>query len=144
MRSTLSTGITCQDTRSTLSKPRSIRQKDVFFRKYNKALRNRVAPDLEKKPFEDVYLERNEVASLSTQIETRILKRLYHSELVDIHKFNFKMDLRKDLGLDSLNITALITEIEQEFTVVFEDKVFETVTNLNDLIYKISRDPKAF
>lgn len=81
---------------------------------------------------------------MSTQIETRILKRLYHSELVDIHKFNFKMDLRKDLGLDSLNITALITEIEQEFTVVFEDKVFETVTNLNDLIYKISRDPKAF
>jgi hypothetical protein len=32
---------------------------------------------------------------------------------VDVRKFNFRHDLRKDLALDSLSITALLTEIEQ-------------------------------
>jgi acyl carrier protein len=54
------------------------------------------------------------------------------------------MDLRKDLGLDSLNITALLTEIEQEFTIVFEDRVFEGVKYLEDLVKLICRDEKAF
>jgi acyl carrier protein len=77
-------------------------------------------------------------------VECRILKLLHQSELVDIRKFNFHMDLRKDLGLDSLNITALLTEIEQEFTIVFEDRVFEGVKYLEDLVKLICRDEKAF
>jgi hypothetical protein len=46
-------------------------------------------------------------------MESHILKLLYQSKLVDIEKFNFRMDIRKDLGLDLLNIAALLTEIQQ-------------------------------
>lgn len=77
-------------------------------------------------------------------METRILRLLHESELVDIRKFSFRMDLAKDLSLDSLSVTALITEIEQEFTTVFEDRVFESVRKLEDLVDLICSDDKAF
>jgi acyl carrier protein len=41
-------------------------------------------------------------------------------------------------------VTALVTEIEQEFTIVFEDRVFESVHRLEDLVKLICRDEKAF
>ena len=84
-----------------------------------------------------VYLERSE-------IETRILKRVYHSELMDVNKLRFSMDLRSDLKLDSLNIVVLLTEIEHEFTTVFEDKVFESVRNLQEIVDILARDEKVF
>ena len=66
------------------------------------------------------------------QIETRILKVIYDSELIDrLDKFSFDQDMRKDLNLDSLNITVLLTQIEHEFTTVFEDRVFESVKSLD-------------
>lgn len=85
----------------------------------------RGAPHENFKQFKDdpVYLEKCE-------IETRILKRIYKSELVDLNKFTFSQDLRTDLKLDSLNIVVLLTEIEHEFTTVFEDRVFDSVKNL--------------
>ena len=52
-----------------------------------------------------VYLDRYE-------IETRILKRLYKSEILDVNKFSFSQDMRSDLKLDSLNIVVVLTEIE--------------------------------
>ena len=58
------------------------------------------------------------------------MKRIYNSELIDLRTFSFKQDLRSDLKLDSLNLTVLLTEIENEFTTVFEDAVFESVKNL--------------
>ena len=69
---------------------------------------------------DEVYVDRCE-------IETRILKRLYKSEILDVNKFSFSQDMRSDLKLDSLNIVVLLTEIEHEFTTVFEDRVFESV-----------------
>lgn len=84
-----------------------------------------------------IFLERNE-------IETRILKRLHESELVDLRKFKFNQDLRKDLKLDSLNVVVLLTEIEQQFTTVFEDRVFESARNIEELIDILVRDPKIF
>jgi acyl carrier protein len=50
------------------------------------------------------------------------------------------MELRKDLGLDSLNVTAIITEVEDEFTTVFEDRVFEGVKTLEELVTIIHKD----
>jgi NADH dehydrogenase (ubiquinone) 1 alpha/beta subcomplex 1 len=52
--------------------------------------------------------------------------------------------MRKDLNLDSLNITVLLTSIEHEFTTVFEDRVFETVRNLDELVTILIRDPLVF
>lgn len=72
------------------------------------------------------------------------MKRLYDGELIDLRKFSFNQDLRKDLKLDSLNIVVLLTEIEHEFTTVFEDRVFESVRNLSELVDILARDEKIF
>lgn len=59
------------------------------------------------------YLEKNEVAPKNIQIETRILKLLHESNLVDISDFSFSEDIRKEYYLDSLDITALVSSIEE-------------------------------
>jgi NADH dehydrogenase (ubiquinone) 1 alpha/beta subcomplex 1 len=46
--------------------------------------------------------------------------------------------------LDSLNITVLLTSIEHEFTTVFEDRVFESVRTLEEIVTLLCRDPKIF
>lgn len=84
-----------------------------------------------------VYLDRCE-------IETRILKRIHKSELIDVEKFDFSKELRKDLRLDSLNIVVLLTEIEHEFTTVLEDRVFETAKTLEEIVDLLARDEKIF
>lgn len=78
------------------------------------------------------------------EIETRIMKRLYHSELVDLKKFAFAKDMRQDLKLDSLNIVIVLTEIENEFTTVFEDRVFESVRSLEEIVDILVKDEKIF
>jgi NADH dehydrogenase (ubiquinone) 1 alpha/beta subcomplex 1 len=45
-------------------------------------------------------------------------------EIVELRSVKFDADLRRDLKIDSLNIVALLTSIEHEFTTVFEDNVF--------------------
>ena len=52
--------------------------------------------------------------------------------------------MRKDLNLDSLNITVLLTQIEHEFTTVFEDRVFESVKSLDEIVLLLVKDPKIF
>jgi hypothetical protein len=41
-----------------------------------------------------------------------------------------------------LDITAIITSIENEFTTVFEDRIFEGVRNLDELIQILVKDDK--
>lgn len=65
-------------------------------------------------------------------------------EILDVKDVKFDADLRRDLKIDSLNLVALLTSIEHEFTTVFEDKVFEGIKNLNEAITIIMRDPKCF
>ena len=55
---------------------------------------------------------------------------------------DFKADLRGDLRVDSLNMVALLTSIEHEFTTVFEDNFFEGVKTLDEVVTVLSRDPK--
>lgn len=57
-------------------------------------------------------------------------------------KVRFEADLRRDLQLDSLNLVALLTSIEHEFTTVFEDNVFEGIRSLNEVVTLLMRDPK--
>lgn len=68
------------------------------------------------------------------QVETRILKILYDSELADIKDFAFSMDIRKDLNLDSLSITVLISSIEQEFSTIFDEDVYEDCKTLGEVV----------
>ena len=57
-------------------------------------------------------------------------------------KVRFEADLRRDLQLDSLNLVALLTSIEHEFTTVFEDNVFEGIRSLNEVVTLLMPDPK--
>ena len=50
--------------------------------------------------------------------------------MFDLHKLNWDASF-DDLGIDSLEQTALLTSIEHEFHTVFEDRVFENFENLN-------------
>lgn len=84
-----------------------------------------------------MFLEKNE-------IETRIRKVLYDSAEVDLKRFQFSQDLRRDLRLDEFQITALLTSIEAEFTIVFEDRVFEGVSRLEELVSLLEKDNYAF
>ena len=68
---------------------------------------------------------------------------MYDSGEIELQKFKFNQDLRKDLRLDELQITALVTSIEAEFTIVFEDRVFEGVSRLEELVELIKLDEYA-
>lgn len=59
-------------------------------------------------------------------------------------KFAFAKDMRQDLKLDSLNIVIVLTEIENEFTTVFEDRVFESVRSLEEIVDILVKDEKIF
>jgi NADH dehydrogenase (ubiquinone) 1 alpha/beta subcomplex 1 len=63
-------------------------------------------------------------------------------EIINLRELRFDADLRSDLNIDSLNLVALLTSIEHEFTTVFEDNVFEGIANLNEVVTILMRDPK--
>lgn len=50
----------------------------------------------------------------------------------------------KDIGLDSLDSTAVITSLEHEFHIVFEDKVFDNIETLNHVKRLVITDHNAF
>lgn len=53
-------------------------------------------------------------------------------------------DFEKKLKMDSLEQTALLTSVEQEFNIVFEDRVFDNFKNLEEVIRFIQGDNLAF
>lgn len=54
-------------------------------------------------------------------------------EKLDVNNLDWKGEFRQDLGLDSLERVALIASIEHEFTVVFEDRLFDNFKNLDQI-----------
>lgn len=62
-----------------------------------------------------------------------------HFDKINIKTFKWT-DSFKDLGLDSLETTALLTSIEAEFNTVFEDRVFENFKNLDEVIVMLQSD----
>lgn len=83
------------------------------------------------------YIERNEV-------EARIMKILSYFEKIDLKGFKWTDDLEKDLKMDSLDQTVLLTSVEEEFNIVFEDRVFDNFTNLEQVVKFIASDSLAF
>ena len=71
------------------------------------------------------------------------MKVLSHFDKVDLKTFKWEDDFTKDLKLDSLETTALITSIESEFTTVFEDRVFENFKNLEQVLIQLQNDIKT-
>ncbi len=54
-------------------------------------------------------------------------------EKLDVHNLNWNGEFKKDLHLDSLERTALIACFEHEFTVIFEDRIFDNFNNLAEI-----------
>ena len=77
-----------------------------------------------------------------TQIETRILRVIRDLEIIELKNVKFDADIRRDLRVDSLNVVALLTSIEHEFTTVFEDNVIEGIQTLGEVVTILMRDPK--
>ena len=62
----------------------------------------------------------------------------------DLEESDLSGDYQKDLDLDSLEWTALITSIEYEFHTVFEDRLYEHFRTINDFINLLEKDDMAF
>jgi len=87
----------------------------------------------DKDQFQIGYLERNE-------IEARMMKILSYFEKVNLKTFKWTDDFSKDMKMDSLDQTVLLTSVEEEFNMVFEDRVFDNLKNLEDVIRYILSD----
>ena len=86
-------------------------------------LNQRIPREKGKNLVADEYLDESEV-------QTRISFVLHKFRTFDLHTLDWSKSF-DDLGLDSLETTAILTSIEHEFHTVFEDRVFENFTSLN-------------
>ena len=77
------------------------------------------------------------------EIEARIYNVIHLFKNIDIKSFSLKKSF-KDLNIDSLETIALITAVEREFHIVFEETVFDNFENLNDVKTYISKSKYAF
>ena len=67
-----------------------------------------------------------------TEVITRIMHVLHRFNIYDLEKFDWKRPFGEQ-GVDSLEATALLTTIEDEFHTIFEDRVFENFENLDQV-----------
>lgn len=63
---------------------------------------------------------------------------------MELDQIDLEGDYEKDLGLDSLEWTALVTSIECEFHTAFPDKLFEHFRTINDWVRLLEEDHLAF
>ena len=78
-----------------------------------------------------------------SEVVTRIMAVMHRFNLYDLEKFDWKKAFNAQ-GVDSLEATALLTSIEEEFHTIFEDRVFENFDNLDQVKQHIVLDHNAF
>ena len=78
-----------------------------------------------------------------TEICARIYRIMHDYDLIDLDKLDFHANYQ-DYGLDSLEWTAIITSIEQEFHTVFPDTFYEHLTNLNQIVEILQKHKFAY
>ena len=54
------------------------------------------------------------------------------------------MSFSKDLNLDSLERIAFLTSVEDEFSTVFEDRVFDNINDLSTLMKLLTEDYRVY
>ena len=95
---------------------------------------------------ENVPKANNKIAD-ETLDETEVITRIFHVlnrfHLYDLSTFDFKKSF-SDQGIDSLEATAILTTIEEEFHTIFEDRVFENFDNLDQVKTHLVLDHNAF
>ena len=65
-----------------------------------------------------------------TEVQTRMSQILFGFKLFDLNTIDWDASF-KDLGMDSLETTAVLTSFEHEFHTVFEDTKFDHFDTLN-------------
>ena len=68
---------------------------------------------------------------------------IYNYKLLDLKTLDWDKSF-DDLGLDIYEQTALLTSIEHEFHTVFEDRIFESFTNFNEVLKFVTTDHNCF
>ena len=87
-----------------------------------------------KEVYRSRTLERNE-------IETRVTNVLRYYEKINLREFKFTQSF-EELGLDSLEKTAIITSIEHEFNTLFSDNQFDHFETLDQIVKEMEKDPR--
>jgi acyl carrier protein len=65
---------------------------------------------------------------------------LYESDLVDLNEFRFEDDIRKEYYIDSLDVTALVSSIEEEFNTIFDPDTYEKARSLDVIVEALMND----
>ena len=86
--------------------------------------------------FEDKFLE-------ETEVSTRMMWVMHNFNLFKLDDLEWERNF-DEMGLDSLEQTAILTSIEHEFHTVFEDRVFENFSNFSQVREFIATDHMAF
>ena len=74
-----------------------------------------------------------------TEVQTRMSQILHNFRLIDLHKLDWKQSF-DDLGLDIYEQNAIITSIEHEFHTVFEDNIFDSFDNFDQIKRHVAGD----
>ena len=85
-----------------------------------------------------------ELISRVSVIQARIYNLLREFDFKPLEEIDFDSDYEKELGLDSLEWTALVTSIEHEFHTVFEDTLFDHFRTINEFVSLIEKDYACF
>ena len=78
-----------------------------------------------------------------TEVITRIMHVMHRFNLYDLASFSWAKPWCEQ-GVDSLEATAFLTSIEEEFHTIFEDRVFENFQTLEDVKRHLVLDHNAF
>jgi len=78
-----------------------------------------------------------------SEVVTRMMFVLNNFKIYDLKSMDFKKSF-EDQGIDSLESTAVLTSIEHEFHTIFEDHVFESFDNFDQVKRHIANDFHAF
>ena len=78
-----------------------------------------------------------------TEVQTRMSQVIYRFKLLDLRSLDWKAGFN-NLGLDIFEQNAILTSIEHEFHTVFEDRIFESFTNFDEVKKHIANDHNCF
>lgn len=95
-------------------------------------------------PYEKIEDEINSNFLDRSEIEARIYNLLRQFDYMDLEKFDFSADYEKELGLDSLDWTAILTSIEYEFHTVFNDTFYEHWRCIKEVVDFLEKDSFLF
>ena len=78
-----------------------------------------------------------------SEVVTRMMWVLNQFAIYDLKTLDFGKNF-DDQGIDSLEMTAVVTSMEHEFHTIFEDHVFDSFTNFNQIKQHLVNDFNAF